>query len=454
MIKRLRGLWRDRRGNVIAIAGAALPLLVGAAGLATDTISWTLWKRELQRAADSAAIAGVYTLTNGASETAATEAVNHDLTLNQQTGMSLASGYPDIDFLGNSGDMRNRVQVTLGVSRTLPFSSMFMIQTPTIIARATAASVPGPGNPCVRALENSGSKAGIEITGNAEISMPQCTMHSNSPSTNSAYAKGSAKVYADAVSAVGGIQQSTNWHIGSYNPYAPEIEDPYANVNPDPNDMKCGGQWKTQGSTTKWENAVLDENTDFNNVKDSNGHQANCFGSLSVGANTTLDLDAKLGTGVKTIYITGGNAVVQGHLKCTNCTIVLTNKDQSSTATIGEFKVNADSQINLSAPTGSTEKYRGIAIFQDRRAQDSSSAQNKINGNSSSVIQGALYFPNQELDYNGTGNTTAVCTMFVSRRIKFSGNSATSNKFKSLEECADYGFPGSANSSRRVRLVA
>ena len=454
MIKRLKALWNDRRGNVLAIAGAALPLLVGAAGLATDTINWTLWKRELQRAADSAAIAGVYTLTRGDGEAAASEAIDHDLTLNQHTGMALQAGYPDVDFLGHDGDMRNRVQVTLGVRRALPFSSMFMMHAPMIVARATAASVPGPGDPCVSSLENNGSKAGIEITGNSEIYMPECTLHSNSPSANSAYAKGSAEVHASAVSAVGGIQQSSNWHIDSYDPYSPAIEDPYEDINPEPSDMKCGGQWKTQGSKTTWENAVLDENTDFDNVKDSNGSKANCFGSLSVGSNTTLDLDAKLGTGVKTIYITGGSAVVQGHLKCTNCTIVLTNKDPATDATIGEFKVNADSEINLTAPTDATAKFRGIAIYQDRRAQDSPSAQNKINGNSTSVIQGALYFPNQELDYNGTGNTTAVCTMFVSRRIKFSGNSGTSNKFSALEDCADYGFPTSGNSSRRVRLVA
>ena len=42
------------------IAAACLPLIVGAAGLATDTIQWTMWKRQLQRAADSAAIAGVF----------------------------------------------------------------------------------------------------------------------------------------------------------------------------------------------------------------------------------------------------------------------------------------------------------------------------------------------------------------------------------------------------------
>lgn len=452
MFKRLKALWRDRRGNVLAIAGAALPLLVGAAGLATDTIEWTLWKRELQRAADSAAIAGVYTLSSGAAQDDAQDAVAHDLTLNQHTGMALASGYPDVDFLGDNGQMRDRVQVTIAVQKSLPFSSMFMMEAPTIIATATAASVPGPGDPCVNALENSAKNSGIMITGNAELNMPDCTLHTNSPATNSAYAKGSAEVYADGVSAVGGIQESDQWHISSYDPYSPAIEDPFKNVNPDPSDMKCGGSWKSQGNSTVWQNAVLDENTDFNTVKDQGGNKANCFASLSVSSGQTLDLDLKLGTGPKTIYISGGDAFVQGNLKCTDCTIVLTNKDPAST-TIGSFKVNADSKVNITAPTTVGAKYRGIAIFQDRRAQDSSPG-NKINGNSESVISGALYFPSQELDYNGTGNTTAVCTMFVSRRIKFSGNSATSNKFKSLADCSQFGFPNSGGGTRRVRLVA
>ena len=60
MIDFVKKLCRDRRGNVLAIAAAAMPLVMGSAGLATDTIQWVLWKRQLQRAADSAAIAGVY----------------------------------------------------------------------------------------------------------------------------------------------------------------------------------------------------------------------------------------------------------------------------------------------------------------------------------------------------------------------------------------------------------
>ena len=83
---------------------------------------------------------------------------------------------------------------------------------------------------------------------------------------------------------------------------------------------------------------------------------------------------------------------------------------------------------------------------------DSASSVNKINGNSNSVITGALYFPNQELQYNGGGNTTATCTLFVSRRIDFSGNSVTLNKFKKASDCQAAGLPP-VEGGRLVRLV-
>ena len=72
MIGFIKRLWRDRRGNALIMAGMTLPIVVGAAGLAVDTIQWTMWKRQLQRAADSAAFAGVYAkVENNANMTAA-----------------------------------------------------------------------------------------------------------------------------------------------------------------------------------------------------------------------------------------------------------------------------------------------------------------------------------------------------------------------------------------------
>ena len=146
MIAFIRKLLKDRRGNALAIACAAMPLIVGAAGLAVDTIQWTLWKRQLQRAADSAAIAGVYDRSAAAgSTTTVPTTVAHDLTLNKHTWMSLKTGFPALEYPSNAGVKMYQVKVTLAVSEPLPFSSFFMSTAPTIYAVSTAASIPSGG---------------------------------------------------------------------------------------------------------------------------------------------------------------------------------------------------------------------------------------------------------------------------------------------------------------------
>lgn len=457
MIKLIKRIWQNRRGNVIIIAGATLPLVIGCAGLATDTIQWTLWKRQLQRAADSAAIAGVYTRTQTDTQSSVEASVCNDLAKNQNTGIALAGTYftcPDgttrrgtVSLLADSGSMTKRVSVTLTVAQSLPFSSMFMTAVPQITANSTAASVPGGGSACVQALETNASYTGILFSGNAAIYMPDCDGFSNSPSANTSTAKGSSTVTMNSIGGVGGIQQSNNFHVTAYRPYSPALVDPFAGVTPAPADMACTATTTTTSgnkTTTSTGSVALTENTTLPYV-DSTGKTINCFSSLSVASTKTLVLPSG------TYYINGGDAFVQGNLSCTKCTIVLTNSSSSATATIGQFKVNASSLISMTAPTSGP--FKGIALYQDRRAPDASSNVNKVNGNSNSVIQGAIYFPGQQLEYNGTGTTDAVCTLFVARRVVFTGNSATSNKFKSLAQCSDQGLPN-PEPLRIVRLVA
>ena len=447
MIRFIKKLFKDRRGNTIAIAAAAMPLVIGAAGLATDTIQWTLWKRQLQRAADSAAIAGVYDRYNAGGHTDnTTTAVTHDLTLNNRTWMGLKTGYPQVNFPADSGVMTDQVQVTLAIQQPLPFSSFFMSAAPTIYAKSTAALLPQGGDACFEALDKSAVTA-LNFTGNAGIEAPDCDGFSNASGSNTSVAKGSSNVHLNTIGGVGGIQASSNFNVSAYRPYSPALDDPFEDVNPSSSDMHCAGHWETHGHTTSWVNDTLTESTDMANSFAADGvTHANCWTSMSVTSNTTLNVPANFGP----IYINGGDATIQGNFSCTACTIVLTNSDPSSTATIGNIKVNAGSDINMTPPTDGT--FKGIAIYQDRRAAFCTQC-NKINGNSGSIIQGALYFPSQELEYNGTGNTTAQCTMFVAKRLNFSGNSATSNKFKKLADCSSFGLPG-GNTQDMVRLVA
>jgi Flp pilus assembly protein TadG len=436
MRKHFRKLWNDERGNSLILAAAAMPLLIGSAGLATDTIQWALWKRQLQRAADSAAIAGVYDrFANEGATTNTDEAVDHDLELNQHTNIELQAGYPQVTYPADAGNNKNQVRVVLAVKRPLSFSGMFMEDAPLIITTAQAAAVQNSGEFCVLSLQDN-SKTGIQATGNNSIVM-DCGMMTNSTATNAAAGQGSATVTATTLAASGGIQQSNNWDIGSYQPYSPALEDPYAALEPDSNDT----------STCSNSPPALTVNNTNDGLEVSGGA---CYSSISIQSNRTLTLK----DGV--YFIHGGSVNIQGLLNLTNATLILSNKDLgATTATVGSLDANASGQINATAPT--TGKWAGMAIYQDRRAYDSAptgnitaSSPNKINGNSTNKIRGVVYFPNQQLTYNGTGTGTATCTQFVAKRLYWSGNSGLNNFTKN---CEAFGMTA-ITAPLKVRLVA
>jgi len=464
MIGFIRKLLKDRRGNALAIACACMPLVIGAAGLATDTIEWTLWKRQLQRAADSAAFAGVYdrASANGATTNTPT-AVCNDLAVNLHTWMNLTGtspctggvgSYTSISYpAGANAFTSNQVRVTLSIQQRLPFSSMFMSTAPVITASATAASVAAGGSPCMLALASSGT--GIDNSGNTTVAAPTCIFYSDSASSNSASAGGSSSVTARAIAGVGGIASSDNWHVQNYLPYSPSLPDPFAPpsataVTPDLNDMHCAGHWTAaHGSNpATWVYDDLTEDTDMASATylDSNNvlrTGANCWKSVSVGSNRSLTVPPNFGP----LYVNGGNVDLQGAFSCAACTIVMTNKDPSPTATIGRFSSNAQATNNITAPTSGT--YNHIAVYQDRR---STGGTNKINGGSGNVIGGVVYFPKGTLWLNGTGNAVSLCSMFVANNLVFNGTGNIA--ISSADDASCSGILPPSNSITIVRLVA
>jgi Flp pilus assembly protein TadG len=443
MLKAFRKLWNDERGNVLIIGGAALPMLIGAAGLATDTIQWALWKRELQRAADSAAIAGVYDRVAKGDTDDTEDVVDHDLEVNHHTGIGLLAGFPEVTFPADDEDLEltHQVRVTLAVRKRLAFSSLFLTEAPQITASATAASTPGTDDYCVVSLENT-TKTGISAGGSSEVIM-DCGMITNSLSSNAAAAGGNSSVTATVIAAAGGIQQSNSWNVGKYDPYVPAEDDPYEDLEPSEEELdECSDN--PQGALVAANNQPPIDGNDFpGNVV--------CFTSISVGSNRDLTLR----NGV--FLIDGGGLNVQGDLIVENATIVLTNDSDSETAPIGSFDMNAQATLNMTAPTEG--KWAGMAIYQDRRAVDnsptgqiSSNSPNKINGGSAGNITGVLYFPKQQLTYNGGGTTVANCTQFVIKRIVFTGNNGT-NITSNQEACGDDGYEPIVG-GRKVRLVA
>jgi hypothetical protein len=428
MLKAFSRLWNDKRGNALIIATAALPLVMGSAGLASDTIQWALWKRELQRAADSAAIAGVYAIVQSASvEDAVDQDMAHnnhvaDITIDTDVENSPTSGAFTADA--------NAVRVNLAAQKELNFSSMFMSVAPTIRASATATIVP-TGDYCVVSLENT-SSTGISVGGTADVDLG-CGMITNSTSMDAAVAFGNSEVNASPIAAVGGIDASDNWSDDvQLLPFTLAQQDPFANV---PAPALPNGNCPNVTVNPNQTQTVSTSDGNTNGMPGGYG----CFGSLNFKGDVTLNPG---------VYILdGGDFTIssQAHVSCPGgCTFILTSKTASTNpSSIGNVDFNGGAEIDLIAP--STGTYAGIAIYQDRRAENCNNC-NNINGNSNSSFQGAFYFPNQEMIFTGTSGMSTACVQMVARRVTFSGNAAVTNTCPA-------GSGASSFEGRSVRLV-
>ena len=103
---------------MLLVGAVSLPLLVGAAAFALDTTMLALFNRQLQRAADSSAIAGAHALSQGMDVNGAS---NDDLDENDFPALSRT---PEI-AVGPSQGFQRTVRVRLTAQRALPFMSVF-----------------------------------------------------------------------------------------------------------------------------------------------------------------------------------------------------------------------------------------------------------------------------------------------------------------------------------------
>jgi hypothetical protein len=408
-----------------------MPLLVGAAGFAVDTANWTYWRRQLQREADSAAIAGAYAkLQGGDAITAATSDLNRTNTLTLSAPAAIQSAPTTGTYAGNS----TAVRVALSTQRRLPFSGSFMSSVPVISAAATAAVIQN-GDFCALAL-GGGSVTGITMQGNASVNF-NCDLATNSSNQSKAViAGGSSSITAGSVSAVGGLPTGSNFASSTkLLPYSPPQRDPYGNLPTVAPPSNC------TNSTTVQPNASVTLAT-----ADNAGAGA-CYKGLNIKGNVkfrpgTYYIDGgslNLGSGANVSIDTS----VAGPGGETGVTIILTSSNAaSSPSSIATLNVNGGATINLTASTVGT--YAGILFYQDRRAQDSGS--NTMNGNASSKLQGALYFPSQEIAFSGTSGMITDCLQLVGLRLTFSGNTSIANNCPSGSGAASW-------KGQQVRLV-
>jgi Flp pilus assembly protein TadG len=405
-LKRLRTLIGDESGNTLAIGAAAMPLLIAGAGLAIDTVQISLSKRELQRAADSAALAGAFAInqnlssTGTARTTIARNGVTRDLQINNDETLSAPAVVQNAPATGSHAGNANAVRVQLTADRTLSFLSFFNTGPATIVVEATAAIV-REGNFCMLSLED-GNVPGITVGGNATLNLG-CGISTNSASATAITAGGSSVVTASPIMAVGGVPTSSNFGSATLIPYSAVQVDPFANVpNPTiPSGTPCAALNVEPGATL--------------NI----GPGPVCFN----GADIKGTLNIAAGTEV---YINGGELSfgAQAQVTGTNVVFILTSSNATSDpASIATLNMNGGADLDITAPE--TGPYDGIAFYEDRRAPIGREI--RYNGNSGSNINGAMYFPRSYFEYLGTAQTNATCLQLVARRLAFSGNGTVRN---------------------------
>ena len=394
-IAMVKSLLHDEGGNALALTAFALPLIVGCAGLAVDTIQWVYAKRDLQSAVDAAAVAGVYGLIQtGDMEDAVARnlAGNPDLPKDRAV---YAEQSPD----GYREDpMAVRVRVTIPAHLT--FSSFFMKRPPAISVVATATVVETDADFCAVALGDD-DETGLTIESGADLDLG-CGIATNSSARDAVKADGSAAVSATRVTALGGIDGDT-MKSPIMRTYAMHQKDPLEDTGPPliPN--------------TGCPNVTVNPDV----ARHNNGRlvlEPGCYQNLSINGPVFLN-DGE--------YILNRGSLVVGpvaELSCKACTIFLTSDDPAGDPqSIGRVQIDEHAKVKLAAPVEGPNA--GLLIYQDRHAgDDHNHFENGIAGNSFTELKGLIYLPSETVRVSGEMNPDFSCARFIGRRLIFKGH--------------------------------
>lgn len=378
---------KSRRGNIAVMTALVAPALVGFCGLGAETGYDFFRQRDLQGAADIAAYDGAMVLENSTTQSAITSA---STTAASSNGWNTSAGTITVNNPPQSGPNQNAssVEVLLTENEQRFFTAIFAAGTVPINVRAVAKYTPS-SSACMLALDRTAQNA-MQFWGNTDAVFENCQTVSDSSASNALSVGGSATVSVPCAETVGGDQVTSGLTLTSCSSVknnAPYVADPFAGV-PAPPVGSCG--------TTSGPGTYCGGLSFKGTVNLAPGTYVINGGSLDFGANANIT-----GSGV-TFYLTNGATLT----------------------------MNGNATANLSAPTSGT--YQGLLFYGDRTQGN---AVNKINGDSSSLLTGTIYFPTQEVEFLGNFSGAGGCTQVVADTILYTGNSHfTSN-------CAGSGIP-------------
>jgi hypothetical protein len=414
----------DCRGAVAVPAAISLVVLLGFAGLGSEVASWYVSKRAMQGAADTAAYSAAYAKAANASVAAytseATSVAGSYGFVDGTNGVTITVNSPPAS--GRHAGDNTAVEVIITRPQPLAFAALFLKGPPTLQAQSVA--TPGATG-CVLALDR-GNVTDVSDNGNTTLNLNHCNIYVNSVSNSALSLVGGATINANAAYISGNY--STGGHaalntIQGIHTQAAPANDPYADVQI-PSYQGCN---QTNYSLTAGQSKTFTAGS---------SPMVFCNGfSLAGGSRVTFDPGVYIFD--RGSFSMTGNSSLAG--SGPGVTMIFASSTGSNFATVS---IAGGSTVTITAPTSGP--LSGLAFFQDRNAPSTGS--NSFAGGATQNVTGAIYFPNQNVTFNGgTATGGATCTQLIAYTITFNGNSTFNNN------CPGVGVRGVGNAL--VQLV-
>lgn len=424
--------FKNESGQAVIVVALCMTVLLGFMALAMDVGLLFKAKRNMQAAADAAAIAGAldykYNGSSSSARTAACTAAAANGVSGTCTPNSQCSGTSSTTICINNPPLNGAHQASGFIEAIVVepaptfFMKLFNFNSVNVKARAVVGSGINAG--CIWALSTSGKD--ITLTGSGSITAQNCEIYDNSNASNALSLTGSGSVTAKQIGIVGGYSVTGSGSI-SPNPPTTGIGPAADPLNLTPPTIPTGTCSSCAVSNNGVNNKTIDPGTYSSITNTGSGkltlNPGNYIitgdlkntgsGALVLGAgNYTIGGDfTTTGSGAVTIgsgmYTIGGNLSLTGSGALAGTSVTF--------YTLGSNTLTGSGNMNLTAPTSGP--YSGVLIYQP----SSNLSAMSITGSGGDKIQGILYAPKSPLTLTGSGSLNVSLDIIVDT-IKLTGS--------------------------------
>ncbi len=412
--KTLRALREDNRGGTAVLAAIMFPAIIGGFGLGAEAGYWYYTQRKIQHAADvSAHAAGIRKRSGDEAATYGAVALKiaTDSGFRHNIGTIQVNSPPATGaFAGNA----KAVEVLLNENLPRLFTAIFANTTVPINSRAVVLVEDG-SVACILALAPVEGSA-INLGGNTSVNLDGCDVASNSLMPTSYDQNGGPSMTTGCIHTVGqanvggGTMDLTD--CNEINEYAPTVADPYADRAAPTVSGNCS-QLNLNGGGNGGGNG----NGNGNGGGNGNGNAT----QVQPGHYCTMQF-----TGQGTYNLNAGVYIVDGGVFRVNSGVTVTGDDVTIYLVNGAtIEINGGALVDLSAPGGTYDPvnnpYAGLLFFAER--DGSTQLGHTINGGSTTILEGAIYVPTDDISYSGGAQGANGCLQVIAWTVDFTGNS-------------------------------